>query len=350
MKILLIGGTGFISSKIAEFLIEKGHSITLLVRGKTPISFNDSQNVNIIYGDRHDERLLKELFSKEKFDVMYDMIAYEPRETEIVYKAAKGKIGRFIHCSTVSVYMISDNIDTPITEDQWQRKLMPHFPRNPFGMDYGINKRKIEEYLWSVHDEKNFAVTAIRPPYVCGPKDAAKRDYFWIQRILDKKPLLVPGSGDFSSQVVFVNDLAKAFVDLLDYPITIGEAYNVASEEIKTLKEYISDLSAMIDPSHSPQLTHIPQELFDTLPFGYSNEGDVFTFNTRRPAIFSIDKIKKDINFCSTPFDKWMRETIDWFLNMHKGNSNGYSMRNDEIDFINKWQSEYSKLISRVKE
>ncbi|MCK9280949.1 MAG: NAD-dependent epimerase/dehydratase family protein [Melioribacteraceae bacterium] len=349
MKILLIGGTGFISSKVTEFLIEKGHSVTLLVRGKTPINFNDSEKVKYIYGDRHDEALLKDLFNKEHYDVLYDMIAYELFETEIVYKAAKGKIGRFIHCSTVSVYMISDDVNTPITEDQWQSKLMPHFPRNPFGMDYGINKRKIEEFLWSKHNEKEFPVTAIRPPYVCGPKDPAKRDYFWIQRILDKKPLLVPGSGDFSGQVVFVNDLAKAFVDLLYHPNSIGQSYNVASGEINTLNEYLDKLIKMLHTDFKPSITHIPQDLFDTLSLSYSNEGDVFTFNTRRPAIFSIEKIKNDINFEFTPFEKWMSETIDWFINKHEGDSAGYSFRNDEIDFIDKWQYEYSNLIRRVK-
>jgi nucleoside-diphosphate-sugar epimerase len=72
---------------------------------------------------------------------------------------------------------------------------MEYNPRNPFGMDYGINKRRCEEVIWESYSKSGLPVTVIRPTFVCGPEDPARRDYFWIERILDGKPLLVPGSG-----------------------------------------------------------------------------------------------------------------------------------------------------------
>jgi nucleoside-diphosphate-sugar epimerase len=263
-----------------------------------------------------------------------------------MYEVCLGKVGRFIHCSTVSVYMISHDVQCPITEDQTNGKIMPFFPRNPFGRDYGIQKRECEKFLWNVHNEKTFPVTTIRPPYVCGPGDRAKRDYFWIERILDGKPLLVPGSGDFATQTVFVNDLARAFVDLLEYQETIGQAFNVASEEIFSLNDYLRKLAQLL--KKEIELVHVDQDIFDGLPFSYSNLGDVFPFNTRRTAIFNLEKIKSAIGFESTNFNFWMTKTIEWFLHEYRGHSTGYEFRNDEVRFAEFWKKSFSAFSKDV--
>ncbi|MEG8989733.1 NAD-dependent epimerase/dehydratase family protein [Ignavibacteria bacterium 4148-Me] len=342
MNILIIGGTGFISSKITELLLRKNYKVSILIRGYTKSNLLSDDRIKVFKGERNELNLLNEIISQTKFDAVYDMIAYEPIDSKLAYNVFKGKIGRFIHCSTVSVYMISNEIRCPITEDQDKGSIMPYFPRNPFGMEYGINKRKCEEFLWSVHNEKIFPVTTIRPPYVCGPRDPYKRDYFWIQRIMDGKPLLVPGSGDFATQLVFVDDLADTFVKLLEYPETIGNAYNVASEEIFSLNEYLQRLANLLNKKI--EIVHVEQEIFDKLPFSLSHEGDVFPFNTRRTAIYSLQKIKKDVNYKSTPFETWMPITINWYLNEFNGDSVGYKNRRAEIEFINRYKEIKNKL------
>jgi nucleoside-diphosphate-sugar epimerase len=209
---------------------------------------------------------------------------------------------------------------------------MEYFPNNPFGMDYGINKRKCETVLWNFHDEKYFPVTCLRPTFVSGPEDPTNRDYFWIERIKDGKPLLVPGTGEFRFQQVFVKDAAKAFCDLLEYNITIGESYNVAAEEIFSLNEYLKALGELLNTS--PELVHLEQTVFDKLDISYYPGSDVFPFNTRRDAFFSLEKIKNDINYRTTPFKEWMQETINWYLNEFKGHSAVYSKRKEEIKIM----------------
>ncbi|MEW6651969.1 MAG: NAD-dependent epimerase/dehydratase family protein [Bacteroidota bacterium] len=342
MKILVIGGTGFISSILVEFLLERNHSVFLLTRGKSKNKFENDHRVKIFRGDRNDENVLREITAAQNFDVVYDMIAYEPGDSATAYEIFNGRIGRFIHCSTVSVYMISNNVSCPITEDQANSQIMPYFTRNPFGMDYGIKKRECEKYLWNVHNEKLFPVTIIRPPYVCGPGDPAKRDFFWIERILDGGLLLVPGSGDFAMQTLYVEDLARTFADLLDYPVTIGNSYNAASEEIISLNDYLTKLAALL--KKKIEIVHIDQNIFDHLQISRSSAGDIFTFNTRRTAVFSIEKIKSAINFKSTPFDVWMQRTIEWFLYKYEGHSVGYENRSAELKIAAGWKNNYSKF------
>lgn len=331
MKIFIIGGTGFISKNIVDILLNRGHDVTVFTRGKSVNPFDKNKNLHFVSGNRNNDSDLKTALDKNNFDVVYDMAAYTEEQSRAAIKIFKGHIGRFIHCSTVSVYMVSDDIQCPITEDQDKRKLMCNFPRNPFGMDYGINKRKCEDVLWTAHNPKSFPVTMLRPGFVSGPEDKTRRDFFWIQRIFDDKPLLVPGSGDFAFQQVYVKDTAKAFCEVIEFDVTIGEAYNVASEEIYSLNEYLFMISKILNKN--PELVHIEQTEFDSLDISYSPGADVFPFNTRRTAVFSLDKIKKHLNYKSTPFQEWMPVTIDWYRRNVK-ESFGYSARNKELEII----------------
>ncbi len=335
MKIFIIGGTGFISRNIVDILLDRGHEVTIFTRGKSPSPFEKNKNLFYETGDRNNKTDLIQAVNKKNFDVVIDMAAFSAEQSRDAVKVFKGRTGRFIHCSTVSVYMVSNDVRCPITEDQDKGELMPDFPRNPFGMDYGINKRKCEDVLWNEHNPDAFPVTILRPVFVCGPEDRTRRDYFWIQRIVDGKPLLVPGSGDFAFQQVYVKDTARAFCDATEAEISIGEAYNVASEETYSLNEYIKNISQILNKD--PELVHINQEIFDKLDISYFPGADVFPFNTRRTAVFSLDKIKKHLGYKSTPFNEWMTPTIDWYRNNVK-TSFGYNKRNKELEIAAAWK------------
>jgi nucleoside-diphosphate-sugar epimerase len=332
MNLLVIGGTGFISGALVGRLLEGQHDVTILTRGHTPASFGTSARLSMVRGDRRDESVLREIAQRRVFDVVYDLVAYEPDESAAAARVFGGKVGRFVHCSTISVYMVSRRVQCPITEDQDKRPLMEYWPRNPFGMDYGIKKRQCEDMLWQAHDEKRFPVTMLRPTFVCGPNDPARRDWFWIERILDGKPLLIPGSGDFSFQNVFIDDVADAFVRVLERPTSIGQAYNVASEELYSLNEYLALIGELL--GREPALVHIGQERFQQLPFSSHPRGDVFPFNVQRTAVFSIEKAKRELGFRSTPLRQWLRTMIDWYVENANEHSLGYDRRHEELEVI----------------
>ncbi|MCF8260924.1 MAG: NAD-dependent epimerase/dehydratase family protein [Melioribacteraceae bacterium] len=342
MKILMIGGTGFISSNVVKKLIEEEHEITLVTRGESEIELFDKSKVQLVFGDRNNKDFLSGLVKSNTYDVLYDMIAYTENESQLIVEIFGGKIPRLIHTSTVSVYMVSDKIRNPIKEEDDKHSLMDFWERNPFGMQYGIDKRKCEAVIWQAHKEEKFEVSMIRAPYVCGPHDPMKRDYFWIQRILDGKPLIIPGSGDYASQHVFVEDLAQAFVDLLKYEKSKGQAYNIASEEIFSLNDYLDALCHILN--NNPERINVDLDVFEKLPFSTSPEGHAFPFNTYRTAIFSIDKAKKDLRFKSTEFEKWIPKTIEWYLNIYKNSSVGYANRNAEVVFAEEWRKRKAKF------
>lgn len=331
MKVFVIGGTGFISSRLTQILLDEGHYVTIFSRGKTQAGFEGDDRLDRTFGDRRSSRSLRDAVGDTAFDAAYDLIAYDADDSRAAIEALKGRVGRFIHCSTISVYMISAAVRCPVTEDQDALPVMPHWPGNPFGMDYGINKRACEDVIWDAHDP-TFPVTSLRPTYVSGPGDPTARDYFWIQRILDRRGLLVPGSGDHAFQQVYVGDAARAFASVIEHEKSMGEAYNVTGEDIYSLNEYLHRLAGLLE--ESVDLAHMDQEGFDALPISRHPRGDVFPFNTRRTAVFSLDKVKRDLEYRSTPFREWMGETIQWYLNDHGKDSLGYDLRDEEIRLI----------------
>jgi nucleoside-diphosphate-sugar epimerase len=330
MTILVIGGTGFISSLLVRELLQRAHSVTLFTRGKREAQFAGDHRIHLVRGDRSIPGTLASSFQGRMFDVVFDMIAFTSKESTEAAAVFRGKVGRFIHCSTISVYMVSRQVQCPITEDQSKAPLMEFWPRNPFGMEYGIKKRECEDVLWKAHDDKLFPVSMVRPTFASGPADPAKRDYFWIQRILDAGPILVPGSGDHAFQQVYVGDVALTLTALLDRPTSIGKAYNVAGEEIFSLNDYLHALATLMNREVS--LVHIPQDEFDQLSISSHPRGDVFPFNTRRTAVFNLDAIKRDIGYRSTPFHQWMQKTIAWWATGNRGDSIGYERRPMELE------------------
>jgi nucleoside-diphosphate-sugar epimerase len=331
VNILVLGGTGFISGALVRCLLAKGHQVSIVTRGREPVGKVPGRGVEVLTADRSNISSLTRVLGRRTFDAVYDIIAYLPEESRRAAELFRGRVGRFIHCSTVSVYMVSGRTQCPVTEDQDTLPLMTFWDRNPFGMQYGIDKRACERVLWDAHHDTRLPVSMLRPTFVSGPADPSCRDWFWIERILDGQPLLVPGSGDCAFQQVYIEDLAAAFAALLEHSASIGRAYNVVGEEVFSLNEYLGLLGELT--GRAVTCVHVPQAVFDRHALSTHPHGDVFPFNTRRTAVFSLDRIKRDLGYRSTPFRQWMATTVEWWRKQG-GHSLGYNRRAQEVEFL----------------
>ena len=128
MRILLIGGTGLISTAITRLLLERGtDDLTLYNRGKTEvrIPYNVPHTIKVIQGDRTNFAAFEQQMQEaETFDCVIDMCCYLPDEAESVVHACSGRIGQYIFTSTVDVYT-KPAARYPITE-QAERQHDPH--------------------------------------------------------------------------------------------------------------------------------------------------------------------------------------------------------------------------------
>ena len=225
MRVVIVGGTGNISSSIVRLLLEKGHDVTLFNRGLRTAP----GNVRVIQGDRRDRETFVKTMRREKFDAAIDMICFTPEEAEASIAAFRGT-GHFIHCSTVVTYGAEMNW-APVTEDH---------PLRPVN-EYGRLKAEADRVLLKAYYEENFPVTILKPSTTYGHMRVLRQlglDTRWLDRIRKNKPIAVCGDGKALHHFLHVDDAAKAFVGALGKARCFGQVYNLVNPTVTTWETY----------------------------------------------------------------------------------------------------------------
>ena len=254
MKILLIGGTGLISTPMTAQLRERGHEVTVYNRAK--LSPDLPEGVHQIVGDRTDHAAFEgQMRDAGPFDVVIDMICYKPEDAESLVRAFSGRVGQMIVCSTVDVYEKPQR-RLPITED---------VPLNPAPWDYAQDKAKLEAILWEANARGDFPLTVFRPGHTYNDGGAlhhsvASPTPAYLHRIKTGRPVLVHGDGTSIWAACHAVDVARAFTEAAGNETAYGKAYNVAGEEWLTWNRYHERVSEAIG-APEPNLVHIPTDL-----------------------------------------------------------------------------------------
>lgn len=247
MKILMIGGTGTISTAISRQLLEsQEHELYLINRGGR----NDilPTNVNIIQGDINDEAAMAEKLSGMTFDAVCDFIAFVPAQLERDYRLFNGKTRQFVFISSASAYQkpLSDfriNEGTPLANPYWE---------------YSRNKIACEDYLMKMYRENGFPVTIVRPSHTYDeravPMGVHGKNGSWqvVKRMLEGKPVIIHGDGTSLWTMTHNSDFARAFIGLLGNIHAIGEAVQITSDETVTWNQIYSAIAAHLGVEFKP--------------------------------------------------------------------------------------------------
>jgi nucleoside-diphosphate-sugar epimerase len=227
MKVVVLGGTGNISTSIVKLLLEQGHDVTTYNRGKNAAS---PKGVNVIQGDRNDRETFESTMQKENFDVAIDMISFNKEDAESSIRAFRG-VKQFIQCSTVCTYGI-DFDWFPVSEDHPVRPVT----------DYGRGKVAADNALLEAYHKEGFPVTIIKPSTTYGPQMGLIRqvawEFSWVDRIRKGKPIIVSGDGKALHSFLYVDDAAKGFVGAIGKDHCIGQTYNLVPRGFTTWEEH----------------------------------------------------------------------------------------------------------------
>jgi nucleoside-diphosphate-sugar epimerase len=308
MKILIIGGSGLISTWITSQFVEQGHhDLTLYNRGQTEVRYAGA--VKTIHGDRRDYPAFERQMAKAgPFDCVIDMVCYAPEEAQSLVRAFKGRTEHLIFCSTVDVYA-KPATRYPYVETE-QRK-----PLNT----YGKNKAIIEDLLMEAHNAKAFAVTTIRPAYTYGESrgliHSLGGSLTYLDRIRRGKPIIVHGDGQSMWVCCHANDVARAFVAAMGNPKAYGKTYHTTGEEWFTWNRYHQTVAEALN-APAPTLVHIPTDLLSKMtPERATVVLDNFQFNN----IFDNSAAHHDLQFEYTiPFLKGIQRITKWLDERHK--------------------------------
>ncbi|MBV9868675.1 MAG: NAD-dependent epimerase/dehydratase family protein [Abitibacteriaceae bacterium] len=330
MHVLFIGGTGLISTAIARQLLDAGHQVTLFNRGKSENRL--PAGAQAMHGDRKDYATFEKTFEDKTFDVAVDMVAFHPDDTASAIRAFKGRVGQFIHCSTVCVYS-GPVTQIPTTETETYHSLG----------GYGKNKIACEQMLLQEWETNRFPVTIMRPSHSYGEGGSIIRSFgpadTFIDRLRKGKPIIVQGDGNSLWAACHVDDVARGFIGVMNPQKCLGQAYNITGDEWMTWNMYHEQVAEVVGGTFEP--VYIPTEtLRQVAPKMAGGTYEIFEW----PSIFDNSKIKRDTDYQgqTVSWKEGVRRTVAWMESKDK------LANSDEDDYedrlIAAWRSTTGEL------
>jgi nucleoside-diphosphate-sugar epimerase len=298
MKILIIGGTGLISTTITADLVGGGDEVVLYNRGES--FYATPPSVRTIHGDRTNYAAFEnDIKEAGLFDCVIDMVGYQPEDAGSLVRAFKGRTGQLIFCSTVDVY----------------QKPASHYPyteEEPYGglNAYSCNKVIIEKKLLEAAENKAFPLTIIRPAYTYGEGRGPLHPFSrtaYIDRLRKHKPIVVQGDGTSLWTCCHAGDVGRAFVAAVGNQAAYGQTYHAAGEEWLTWNQYHQQAAQAIG-APEPELVHIPSDMLaKTTRVKLSAENFQFC------NIFDNARARQDLQFNYTvTWKEGVRRMVTW--------------------------------------
>ncbi|MCI8633877.1 MAG: NAD-dependent epimerase/dehydratase family protein [Lachnospiraceae bacterium] len=216
-KILVTGGTVFVSRYVAEYYVKKGYEVYVLNRNTR----EQPKGVTLIEADRH---LLGEKLRMHHFDVVLDMTAYTAQDVQMLLTAL-GEYDQYILLSSSAVY--PQNGVQPFTEEA-------PVGENQYWKEYGLGKIEAEKAL----QLKDPHAYILRPPYLYGPYNNLYREAFVFDCAMADRPFFLPAGGKMTLQFFYIDDLCR-FMDILMERKPSQRIFNVGNPEVISVKEWV---------------------------------------------------------------------------------------------------------------
>lgn len=308
MKILIIGGTGTISSAITRQLAAAGHDLWLLNRGTRKDEV--PANVRQVIADINDEQQVKQLLGDNCFDAVCEFIGFVTQQVERDIRLFSGRTRQYVYISSASGYnkparshIITEG--TTLANPYWQ---------------YSRDKIACEEMLLKAYREQGFPVTIVRPSHtycersvpvsIHGPKGS------WqvLKRMLEGKPILVHGDGSSLWTLTWNEDFARGFIGLLGNPKAIGEAFQIMSDETLTWNQVYECIAKALGVPFRPY--HVASSFLAAVcPKDYDLKGNLLG-DKAVTVEFDCTKLKRAVpGFCATTrFDEGVRRCVAYLL------------------------------------
>jgi nucleoside-diphosphate-sugar epimerase len=301
MKVLFIGGTGFISTAVSRMALTQGIELYLLNRGSRIAHVPGSHGLTADIRRPEDVRTaLRDL----EFDVVVDWIAYTPDDIERDLALFCGHVSQYVFISSASAYQ-KPPADYLITESTPLH--------NPY-WEYSRGKIACEERLMRAFHDDGFPVTIVRPsmtydsnlPIALGGWGT----YTLADRLLAGRPIIVHGDGSSLWVVTHADDFARGFLGLLGNERALGQAFHITSDEVLTWNQIYRTIAEALKVE--ARIVHIPSDFIARVSPQMS--GSLLGDKTWS-VVFDNSKIKSFVpGFEATvPFRDGIRRNLAWF-------------------------------------
>ena len=302
LRILVLGGTGFIGPHMVGEALRRGHEVSLFNRGRS----NDElfPDLETYIGDR-DNKL--DALKGHEWDAVIDNSGYVPRHVADSVRLLSDAASHYLFISTISVYAsfaVANDEDSPLGT-------MPdENVEEVTGETYGPMKALCEQR--AAQEFGADRLTILRPTYICGPGDHTDRYTYWPVRTLRGGDMLWPGSPADPIQIIDVRDLATFTIDCLENRV-FGTYNTVTPPNEFTMGDLLEDCAAVTAAEVGPVWvdnafvrTHKLSEGRE-LPIWSAPEGD-----SARVALVSGARAY-DRGLRNRPTRETARDTVSWW-------------------------------------
>jgi nucleoside-diphosphate-sugar epimerase len=301
LSVLMVGGTGKISSACVVRAIERGFDVSVLNRKQTSVR-PLPKGVTRLTADIGDQEATRRALGDRQFDAVAHFMLFDPARVDQDIELFKDRTGQFIFISSASAYQkpilrLPINESTPLANPYWE---------------YSRRKIACEERLLSAYREHGFPATIVRPSHTYD-RTGLPFNGGWtvVERMRLGKPVVVHGDGTSLWVLTHHDDFARAFVCLLANPLAIGDTFHITSDELLTWDQ-IHRLVAHTAGVAEPRLVHVSSEtIAKVLPeWGPGLIGD-----KAHSVIFDNSKIRGLAPGweAKIPFAEGARQIIEWF-------------------------------------
>jgi nucleoside-diphosphate-sugar epimerase len=308
VRILVLGGTGFIGGPVVRRLLEEGHSVTVFHRGEA------AGVAETIRGDRRELHASREAFSRFAPEVVIDTIAYTERDGENLMRTFRGLAARLVVLSSQDVYaaygcllrLESEARDPGLLEEgsplRSSRYPYRGLARGPEDMAYDYEKILVER---AVVGDPALPATVLRLPGVYGPGDRQHRVGEYLRRMDAGHSAIVLDGAKASWRWTrgYVEDVADAIALAASDPRAAGRTYNVGEERAPTEREWVLGIGRAAGWDGEVRAVAregLPPEMVEPYDFGHDLVAD-----TRR--------IRAELGYRErTDRDEALRQSVLW--------------------------------------
>ena len=241
MKLLLIGGTGVLSSAVVDEAIKQKIDVTIVNRGLRKKTYPGK--IHFIKADYHNCDLMHEKLKGLHFDAVVDFICFRKEQIAYSIDLLSPYADQYIFISSACVY----NTAIPGKKNESAEKVLTDW-------DYSSNKWECEKFLESVGARKNIQYTIIRPcityddtriPYGIMPPYG----YHWtlVARLLAHKPIIRWNKGLAKWNMMRVEDFAVGLVGLIGNVEAKNEVFNICGDNVYSWNDVIDVISSYLN-------------------------------------------------------------------------------------------------------
>ncbi len=267
MRVLVLGGSGTISTHLVRHLLTMGRQVTVLNRGRSLPP--PPTGVEQIIADRHDATALTAALKSRAFDATVDMLCFTPEHARSLTEALP-RHGHLVFCSTVCALGFGWTT-FPVPEDA--------IPAPAASFGYGVAKAAAEAWLTDYAKREGAALTIVRPSTTFDQRMGVLRQLrwdgtAWLARVRAGLPIAICDSGAGINQFMHADDGGRAFALIAGNPAAHGRIYHLVGAATTWAEQHRLAMRAL---GCEVPLVGIPTAVLDRTPIpGDGIRKDIF--------------------------------------------------------------------------